>query len=365
MRQHFIDEFDLSGISNLLITTNLDESIRVSVNSLQIETLPWSGIYFNRIPIKVKSNKRFGYQFIGWSKNDSLISDNPILNVSLTEDIELKAIYEVDTLLTNKIIINEINYNSSSEFDVGDWLEIANLSDSSINISDWKFSDSNDNNSFLIPKNTIIFPGDKVVLAEDTLQLKERFPKLENIYGNFNFNISNEGELLRIFDNNQNIVDSVHYGINPPWPTEPNGSGYTLEFIDGRLENSDSENWQSSAILGGTPGEKNSVKVTDIKMATEEYLPKDYELFQNYPNPFNATTLIKYAVPFNSKEQNRKIKLILYDVLGREIKVIFEGNRSPGYYEMDFDANSISSGIYFLKLHSNTSFKIIKMVLIK
>lgn len=92
---------------------------------------------------------------------------------------------------------------------------------------------------------------------------------------------------------------------------------------------------------------------------TEE-IPTSYSLSQNYPNPFNPSTNISYGLP-----KAGLVKLVIFDVLGREIKTLVNGYKAAGMYEISFDASGISSGVYFYKVESGDFSSIKKMVLIK
>jgi hypothetical protein len=89
-------------------------------------------------------------------------------------------------------------------------------------------------------------------------------------------------------------------------------------------------------------------------------LPTVFKLYDNYPNPFNPVTTIKYDIP-----KATHVKLTIFDMLGREVKVLFDGQRSPGYYEIQWDATNFASGAYFYKLESEYFTDIKKMILIK
>jgi len=93
-------------------------------------------------------------------------------------------------------------------------------------------------------------------------------------------------------------------------------------------------------------------------------LPTKYELTQNYPNPFNPSTKIKYSIP-NVGSGLAQTVLKVYDVLGNEVAILVNEYKPAGSYEVTFDASSLSSGIYFYKLHSGTFFETKKMLLIK
>jgi hypothetical protein len=83
-------------------------------------------------------------------------------------------------------------------------------------------------------------------------------------------------------------------------------------------------------------------------------------LLENYPNPFNPTTTIKYSVPADSK-----VKITVYDLLGKEISVLVDENLKTGKYEVNFDASALASGTYFYSLEAGAHKEIKKMILIK
>lgn len=87
---------------------------------------------------------------------------------------------------------------------------------------------------------------------------------------------------------------------------------------------------------------------------------KDFILNQNYPNPFNPTTKINFAIP-----KSDYVSLRVYDILGREVKVLVSENLSAGEYEVDFDAKNLSSGMYYYSLRAGEFVSVKKMVLVK
>jgi hypothetical protein len=91
-----------------------------------------------------------------------------------------------------------------------------------------------------------------------------------------------------------------------------------------------------------------------------DLMPSKVELIQNYPNPFNPSTTIEYRVA-----QQSEVTLKVYDMLGREVSVLVNEVKSPGYYKVTFDASHLASGIYFYSLRSGNSMTQKKMMLIK
>ena len=97
-----------------------------------------------------------------------------------------------------------------------------------------------------------------------------------------------------------------------------------------------------------------------VSVEDDENLVQDYKLLQNYPNPFNPTTSIEYQVA-----SSEMVSLIVYDILGREVRTLVNEQKSPGNYSVTFDAPNLSSGIYFLRMTSQDFIDVKKIMLIK
>lgn len=96
------------------------------------------------------------------------------------------------------------------------------------------------------------------------------------------------------------------------------------------------------------------------ELSKDDDMPKEFVLNQNYPNPFNPTTNINFSLPKNSK-----VKLAVYDLIGREVQVLVSDNLRSGNYTYTFDASALSSGVYFYKLDTDLGSLSQKMTLIK
>ena len=95
-------------------------------------------------------------------------------------------------------------------------------------------------------------------------------------------------------------------------------------------------------------------------------IPLEFNLYQNYPNPFNPTTTISFDVPSSSIE-NQTIRLVIYDIQGREVTVIANHDYIAGKYELTLDADKagLTSGVYFLKLTAGEYSAVNKLVVLK
>jgi outer membrane protein assembly factor BamB len=124
-------------------------------------------------------------------------------------------------------------------------------------------------------------------------------------------------------------------------------SNTSNEFVTGNRE---------GKIICFSGGPNGTVSVDPIN----NIIPDNYKLSQNYPNPFNPNTKIKFDLP-----NIAKVKLMVYDILGREVSNLIESELKPGTYEVTFDGSNLSSGIYFYRFTTKEFSKTKKMLLVK
>ncbi|MEN8193827.1 MAG: T9SS type A sorting domain-containing protein [Bacteroidota bacterium] len=87
--------------------------------------------------------------------------------------------------------------------------------------------------------------------------------------------------------------------------------------------------------------------ITDVENSWMFETPREFELFQNYPNPFNPTTIIRYGLPKESS-----VKIIVYNILGEKIITLVDNVQKAGYYEINFNASNLASGVYIYSIQS-------------
>jgi hypothetical protein len=93
--------------------------------------------------------------------------------------------------------------------------------------------------------------------------------------------------------------------------------------------------------------------------------PKEFNLYDNFPNPFNPTTKIAFELPVTSK-----VKLLIYDALGREIRTLTDEEHPAGYIELTWDGRNdggtaVSSGVYFYRISTPKWHNVKKMILLR
>lgn len=150
---------------------------------------------------------------------------------------------------------------------------------------------------------------------------------------------------------------------NPAQPSEiawydtypsNNGNTYTgcwgvYKFPSGKIAASDMKTGLYVLKVG------NSVGINDNNNSAD-----DYKLGQNYPNPFNPKTVIKYSI-----SENNFVNLKVFDILGNEVSELVNKKQTAGNYQIEFNGESLSSGIYFYRLTSGEFDETKRMILLK
>jgi hypothetical protein len=99
--------------------------------------------------------------------------------------------------------------------------------------------------------------------------------------------------------------------------------------------------------------------VTDVEIINDK-IPQEFSLLQNYPNPFNPSTKINFNIP-----QASFTSLKVYDVLGNEITTLVNEEKPAGEYEVEFNSNGLTTGIYFYQLKTGNFIETKKMILLR
>jgi hypothetical protein len=355
VRNHFNSKFNLSGSYSLIISRNNADWGKVFTHNIEVKNNSSTNIFFDNIPLKVKAVAMPGFRFVRWEGIS--ISTSAEIEIAAENNSFLTAVFEPVEITESILVINEINYRSFPSFDTEDWIELYNTSEIDLDISGWKLRDNNISNAFTFPAGSEIQAKGYLVICRDTSEFNAFHLDIENVYGNFDFGLSSDGDMILLFDPHNKLIDSVAYETSGEWTSLPNGNGPTLSLINPFLDNTLAENWKAS-ILYGTPSKMNDV-YTNIEK--EEFkVISDFYLSNNYPNPFNPTTIISWQSPVGSHQT-----LKVYDLLGREVAILVDEFKPAGSYEVEFDGSEFSSGIYIYMLYTENFSAIGKMTLLK
>ena len=174
--------------------------------------------------------------------------------------------------------------------------------------------------------------------------------------------------------NNSSIVAksvSVTFDKLPPWldfksstvsikniPADSTGDAEFVFDVD------------KKAPIGKDTTLKATIRTPDGQIWTKEIrievsAPKDYKLYDNFPNPFNPSTKIAFELPKASH-----VKLIIYDIVGREVAKIADADYSTGYIELTWNGTNkngtmVASGVYFYRISTDKWNNVKKMMMLK
>lgn len=358
LRQVILSEFDKSGLVNVAFLMNPAEGGQILLNqNLDVPESGWTGVYFQNNPIELKAIANPGYKFAGWTGEIS--ESEAEIEVNLNGNISITALFEKDENSSGQVVINEINYNSAGHHDSEDWVELYNDSDTAIDISNWIFKDSDDAHEFIFPEGITLERYGFAVICRDTSDFKRYFPDVKIVSAELDFSLSNGGELVRLFNAAGQIVDSLTFDDEAPWPVEADGTGATLALKNPGEDNSLAYNWAASTGYG-SPGAANNdlMAVENTKTIPR---PVSFRLAQNYPNPFNPVTTISFQLP-----KRDWVSLKIYDITGREVASLIDGFIESGSHRMNWQASEkVASGVYIYRLQAGKFVEERKMLLLR
>ncbi|MBS7786579.1 CotH kinase family protein [Flavobacterium sp. CYK-55] len=232
------------------------------------------------------------------------------------------------------IVISKINYNpveiNGNTSNNLEFIELTNNSAQTVNVSGYYFKELG--LTYIFPNNATLAPNGKIYLASNSTAFTSVYGFAP--YGTFTRNLSNKSQALVLADAFGNIVDSVTYLDNTPWPAEADGNGSYLSLIDLNADNALAESWTAS-----------SATLSASEFASENAT-------QVYPNPTTATLYI-----YHPKIRIKTYELI--DVLGRSIvsQNLLMKN------EITIDLSALAAQQYFLKLVFEDGSSVVKKIL--
>jgi hypothetical protein len=357
-RLHLRTELALGELLQIKVEINSPGTGTVRVNSIIPYNFPFNGTYFKDLPIKLTAIPSPGYRFVRWEMG-YLTSQSVSIDYNMSAPRSFMAVFGVARHNDVKIVINEINYKSSPSKDTKDWIEIYNAGMSTVNLKNWVVSDGAPESGYVFPSDYILTPGMYLVVCRDLAAFRSVWPKITNSTGDMAFGLKSSGDVVNLYDPDNNLVDFVEYDNDTPWPTIEDGSGESIELKDAFSDNNAGKNWKSNPS-GGTPGkinmqyfnQDNDGKLTKCSLSC-------------YPNPFRDYTTIRIEIAIAGK-----YRIEIYNFQGKLLNTISDQTFEAGVYYIDWYGNTynelpLPDGIYLIKLsgekqHFNTSVVILK-----
>ena len=159
------------------------------------------------------------------------------------------------------------------------------------------------------------------------------------------------------FDSEEGEIEIVTCRLSQSSPFV-NGDGKIVTLAFKRLE--EGQSTLTMEYLLKNDSNQAQYGSQELGIDTSPQVPKDYVLFQNYPNPFNPVTTIKYGLPKPSQ-----VTLKVYNILGQEVATLVGRRQEAGYYQVQWDAQNVSSGVYLYCIYAEGFIKIRKMLVLK
>ena len=256
------------------------------------------------------------------------------------------------------IVITEIMPNPGAVSDsYGEWIEIHNTTDSTIDIAGWMIKDAGSDEHVISndAMSILVVPGDYFIMARNGNEALNG--GLVADYAYTGFTLSNSEDEIILTDTAGAVVDEVHY--TNAWAF---GNSIAMEIHDLESNNNIAENWYASTVQYGdgdygTPGTdwQGTAGVDENIGIAETFL-----LHPPYPNPFNPVITIRYTIPVSGQ-----YAIHIYSVTGRLIKTLFDNHFTAGHYAAKWDASGLASGVYWLKMESINHIQVNKITLVQ
>ena len=258
IRRHLMGKFETGKAVQLSLACTEGGQVRLNH---YVDIKPgerFSGIYFEKVPVHIEAEPLLGYQFSHWEGIDAAPGVRELTLNLLNPQSSLKAIFvKVEHPVAGRLMFNEISCNNKK---TGDWIELYNHSDQTVNLTDWILADNK--NRFRLPE-IVLSPKDYAILAQDAAKFIAAHPTVPNVYGDLGFGLSKRKERLSLYDDQGASVDRLFYEITP------RDSAYTLNLLLPGLDNGDLENWE--AIEGyGSPSRPNPYYLESRIQAQQE-----------------------------------------------------------------------------------------------
>jgi hypothetical protein len=216
--------------------------------------------------------------------------------------------------LDSTAVFNEIMYDPEGDPDQSlEYIELFNQLAVDIDLSEWRIEGGVD---YTFPDGTTIPGRGYVVIAKTPVELESE-TGLTNVLGPFGGSLNNNGEELRLYNNDERLLNIVDYGDSGDWPAAADGSGASLAKANAFTHSALAENWTFSTEVGGTPGAQNfavqGAPVVDTFVQDGDdwrlHVPADNSLAATWTaNGFNDASWTVGATPIGSANPNANLE---------------------------------------------------------
>ena len=256
------------------------------------------------------------------------------------------------------IVITEIMANPGSVSDsYGEWFEIVNTTDSTIDLQGWSIKDldGDEHDLYSAQASILISPDEYFVLGKNNDQSLNGGVEVDYVYEGYS--LANSDDEVILLDVSGSVVDEVHYSNG--WPFS---SGVSMEIHEPFIDNALTGSWFSatSSYGNGDMGTPGVAFDGTLEIDQETLIPASFVINTLYPNPFNPVITLDIDV-----HRSGELMIEVYDISGHFIGVINNGYVTTGNQSFQWSGNNSSSGMYFFKFTDGDAVQFRKAVLLK
>lgn len=255
VRNQIVNEFGLNEPVDVTLDVSPAGAGYIKISTIVPDGLPWTGVYFDGVPVQITAVANPGYTFTGWQPN-GIIPAGDLNTISITlnipDDGNFTALFG-GTPQPLSLTISEVNYNTDSTLNGGDWIELHNYGTTPLSLDNWKINTSEHWEEYILPMHTTIPPGGYLVVCEDTSLFRSVYPEVTNFIGPTSAGLGNGSDFIRISNAFGGALLDLIYTDSVPFPECADGWGRTLEnrFTDDFVP--DSSAWFCGCVKG-SPG---------------------------------------------------------------------------------------------------------------
>ena len=259
LREQYRQYFRAGEDREVTVEASLGGYVELSGN-LQVGTDGLTVTYFQHFPVDVRAVSEAGYRFTGWEGRSDT---SAAVRLDLRDDAPrlLRATFvPLRSPAEGQVIVNELSpWNDRS----GDWLELYNRGEGTVDLTGWFLEDA-DQHRFTLP-NATLTAGGYLVVCRDLLRFTSAYPDVRDVIGGLSFGLHRERDRLGVYDAGNGFVNQVSYALDPV-----SDSLFTYALALPGLDNGRHRNWVRESG-NGTPGRANPAHLRAAIMTRQRF----------------------------------------------------------------------------------------------
>jgi hypothetical protein len=315
---------------------------RIHISTVEPDEMeyPWTGAWYNGLPVTLTAIANPGYVFSHWGENQ--LFEIPVTNRQFTLNLEENTSFTAHfsgSPAVDYAEISEVMYNPGEQYPSQDWVEIHNTLDIPLDLSSFVLRDARFYNTVKLGTDALIPPGGRIVLAQDPQAFNTVYEGLESASSAWSFGLSNQGDEIRLVNRNGNPVIQFTYLDEAPWPADADGEGPSMEYNANIGEQDNPFAW-FEGCPGGSPYADYDPNCGTVSISETTSI----EGISVYPNPANEQVWIRLP-------EGTSGTVSIIDVTGKRV-----AEQSFGVSNvLTADVSMLSSGMYIVQVRTATT----------